>query len=57
MKYLCLGYFDPQKMDAHPKAEMDAVLQECWSHMKEFNESVHVLVDAGLELQTKCLRR
>ena len=57
MKYLCLGYFNPQKMDARPKPEIDAVLQECWAHMKEFNASGQVIVDAGLELQTKCLRR
>jgi hypothetical protein len=57
MKYLCLGYFDPQKMDACAKPEIDAVMQECWSHMKAFHASGQVIVDAGLELQTKCLRR
>jgi hypothetical protein len=57
MKYLCLGYFNPQEMDARPKSEIDAVMQECWSHMDEFHASGRVLVDAGLELQTKCLRR
>ena len=57
MKYLCLGYFKPQEMDARPKPEIEAVMQECWSHMKEFKASGQVIVDAGLDLQTKCLRR
>ena len=46
MKYLCLGYFNPQKMEAGPKSEIDAVMQECWSHMKEFNASGQVQFSA-----------
>ena len=57
MKYLCMGYLDSKAMDARPKPEIDAVMQECWSHMKEFNAKGQVIVDAGLELQAKCLRR
>lgn len=57
MKYLCLGYFDPQKMDARPKAEIDAVMRECQPHMEELYKSGQVIIDAGLALETKCLRR
>lgn len=57
MKYLCLGYFDPEKMDARPKAETDAAMCECQPHLEEFYRSGHLLVDAGLALESKCLRR
>ena len=57
MKYLCLGYFDPEKMDARPKAETDAVMRECQPHLEELYRSGQVIVDAGLTLETKCLRR
>jgi len=57
VKYLCLGYFDPEKMDARPKAETDAVMRECQPHLEELYRSGQVIVDAGLTLETKCLRR
>ncbi|MFZ2449742.1 MAG: YciI family protein [Methylovulum miyakonense] len=57
MKYLCLGYFDPQKMDALPQAEIDAVMGECQPHLDGLYGSGHLLVDAGLALEGKCLRR
>ena len=57
MKYLCFGYFDPEKMDSHPKTEIDAVMRECQPHMEELYRSGQVIVDAGLDLETKCLRR
>jgi len=57
MKYLCLGYFDPEKMNAGPKAETDAAMRECQPHLEEFYRSGHLLVDVGLVLESKCLRR
>lgn len=57
MKFLCLGYFDPEEMAARPKAEIDAVMRECQPHMEELYRSGDVIVDAGLALETKCLRR
>lgn len=57
MKYLCFGYFDPEKMDTRPKTEIDAVMRECQPHMEELYKSGQVIVDAGLDLETKCLRR
>jgi len=57
MKYLCLGYFDPEKMNARPKAEIDAVMLECQPHMEELYRSGQVIVDAGLTMESKCLRR
>jgi hypothetical protein len=57
MKYLCLGYLDPEKMNARPKAEIDVVMSECQPHVEELYRSGHLLVDAGLALENKCLRR
>ena len=57
MKYLCLGYFDPEKMNVRPRAEIDAVMRECQPHMEELYKSGQLIIDAGLTLETKCLRR
>jgi hypothetical protein len=57
VKFLCLGYFDSGKMDAHPKEEIDAVMHECQPHLKELYKSGQVIIDAGLALETKRLRR
>lgn len=57
MKYLCLGYFDPRRMDARPKAEIDAVMRECRPHMEELHRSGQVILDAGLNVEAKRIRR
>ena len=57
MKFLCLGYFDPEKMKARPKEEIDAIMRECQPHLQKFYKSGQVILDAGLELETKSLRR
>lgn len=57
MKYLCLGYLEPEKMNARPKAEIDAVMSECQPHLEELYKSGQLNIDIGLSLETKCLRR
>ncbi|WNB90974.1 YciI family protein [Bacillus sp. NEB1478] len=57
MIFLCMGYFNPEKMDARPRAEIDAVMSECQPHIEKFYESGNVLIDAGLDSETKSLRR
>lgn len=57
MKFLCMGYFDPEKMNARPKEELDDVMRKCQPHLQEFYESGQVILDAGLGLETKSLRR
>lgn len=57
MKYLCLGYLEPEKMNARPKEEIDAVMSECQPHLEELYKSGQLIIDAGLSLETKCLRR
>ncbi|SEN49923.1 YciI family protein [Paenibacillus sp. OV219] len=57
MQFLCLGYLEPAKMDARPKDEINAVMNECMPHLDNFYKSGQVLVDAGLASEAKCLRR
>jgi len=57
MIFLCMGYFNPEKMDARPRAEIEAVMSECQPVVENFYESGKVLIDAGLESETKSLRR
>jgi hypothetical protein len=57
MKYLCLGYFSPSKMEALTKPQLSAIMAKCRPHMDNFYASGHVMVDAGLDLTTKSLQR
>ncbi|ANX11573.1 hypothetical protein ABE41_006100 [Fictibacillus arsenicus] len=57
MIFLCMGYFNPEKMNARPRAEIEAVMCECQPVVENFYESGKVLIDAGLESETKSLRR
>jgi hypothetical protein len=57
MIFLCMGYFDPKKMDSRPRAEIEAVMSSCEPHIEKFYESGKVLIDAGLESETISLRR
>lgn len=57
MKFQCLGYYDQQKMDALPKEQLDAIMQECQPHMEELYKSGRVLMDGGVAQQVKRLKR
>ncbi|BFT72643.1 YciI family protein [Paenibacillus sp. P36] len=57
MKFLCLGYLEPEKMDARPKHEIDVIMSECSHQLENFYSSGQVVIDAGLSSETKCLRR
>ena len=57
MIFLCMGYFNPEKMDSRPRAEIESVMSECQPHIEKFYESGKVLLDAGLESEIKNLRR
>jgi len=57
MKFICFGYFDPEKMDTRPKSEMDALMLECQPHIEELYKSGQVIVDVGLESDAKSLQR
>lgn len=57
MKFLCLGYFDREAMGALAPADVDALMGQCKPHMAQFHGTGQVLVDAGLDLQARSLRR
>lgn len=57
MKYLCLGYLNPESMDARPKTEIDAVMSKCGAQVQVLYNSGHLIVDAGLEPKFKVLRQ
>jgi hypothetical protein len=57
MKFLCLGYFEPAKMDARPKAEIETIMGECMAVLPGFFGTGQVMLDAGLDLTAKRLRQ
>ncbi|WP_088042306.1 YciI family protein [Bacillus sp. EAC] len=57
MKYLCLGYFNPKKMDARSEKEIETIMSECHPHLENLYNSGQVLIDAGLDSKVKYLQR
>ncbi len=57
MKYLCLGYLDREAMDSRPKAEIERIMAQCQPHMEAIGKTGQMLMVAGLEPETKGLRR
>lgn len=57
MKYLCLGYYDQEKMGARPKAEIDEIMSRCQPHMDEFYNTGQVEMDAGVTGEVTRLQR
>lgn len=57
MKFLCLGYYDSQTMDALPQAEIAAIMSQCGPHLEAFYGSGQVVMDAGLDQPTRRLRQ
>ncbi|MEQ1552477.1 YciI family protein [Sphingorhabdus sp.] len=56
MKFLCLGYYDAKSMDARPKAEIDAIMSQCRPFIEELHDTGQVVMDAGLDLETRRLK-
>ncbi len=57
MKFLCVGYFDQEKMSALSPAQLESVMGECPPFMDEFYASGKVPLVAGIPGVTKSLRR
>lgn len=57
MKFLCVGYFEPAKMDALSKAQVDAVMSKCPQHMEALHKTGQLLTVAGVDVEAKYLRR
>jgi hypothetical protein len=49
MKYLCLIYIDEKKVDAIPKSELDALLDETSAYNEMLQQSGHLINAAGLK--------
>lgn len=56
MKFLCLAYGDPQKMEALSKEEFEALVAQCRVHDEELRESGHLLSVESLEWATATVR-
>lgn len=49
MKYLCLGYYDPEVFDALSEEEQEALARRCAPHDEELRATGRVLSLASLE--------
>ena len=56
MRFLCVGYYDPAKMDMRPKDEIDALMQQCPAHMNALYGTQTVTMVAGLDPRARYLR-
>ncbi|MEP6679171.1 MAG: YciI family protein [Betaproteobacteria bacterium] len=48
MKYLCLAYYDAEKLAAFPKAEFDAIVSRCAQHDAELRASGRLMLSGSL---------
>lgn len=55
MKFLGIGFFDPEKMARHPSPEIQAALEECSPHLQELYATGHVLIDIGVDSEGMAL--
>jgi hypothetical protein len=49
MKYLCLIYIEEKKVDAMPKSEMNALMEETLAYNEALQMSGHFISTAGLQ--------
>lgn len=49
MKYLCLGYYDPEVFDGLSEEEQEAIARRCAPHDEELRATDRVLSQASLE--------
>jgi len=48
VKYLCLAYYDPEKFDALPDAEREALVRQCPAHDRALRDSGRLVAQASL---------
>lgn len=49
MKYICLGYLEPDKFENMSESERDTVLDECFSYNDEMRKNGHLLAEEPLQ--------
>jgi hypothetical protein len=56
MKFLCLAYGDPKKMEALSKEEFEALVGECRVHDEVLRKSGHLVLVESLDWATTTVR-
>lgn len=56
MRYVCLGFYSPSKMNALPIKDVDAIMEECQIHLETLQKTNRLLVDTGVEQEVNILR-
>lgn len=49
MKYICLGYIEPNKFETMPEAERNAMVDECFDYDDELRAKGHFAGGEGLQ--------
>ncbi|OZS76701.1 hypothetical protein CF394_15330 [Tetzosporium hominis] len=57
MIFVCMGYFDKDKMHQLPSEEFETLMAACQPHMEALKMTGNVLVDAGLDSEVTSLKR
>jgi hypothetical protein len=57
MKYLCLGYYDPETFDTLSEAEREAIATECRPHDEALRGSGRLVAVASLQHRTAATLR
>ncbi len=57
MKFLCVGHFDPVKMQALSPEAVEEAMRECPAHMDTMYGTDRVVLVAGADNETRLLRR
>lgn len=49
MKYICLGYIEPNKFESMSESERNAMVDECWAYDDELRAKGHYADGEGLQ--------
>ena len=49
MKYICLGYIEPNKFESLPEAERNALMDECFTYDDELRKNGHFVGGEALQ--------
>lgn len=49
MKYICLGYIEPGKVEGMTEDERNAMLDECFAHNDHMRDSGHLVAEFALQ--------
>ncbi|HEY9714196.1 MAG TPA: YciI family protein [Chroococcales cyanobacterium] len=55
MKFICLGYADQSKLESMPKAELEALVEECLAYDDELRRAGHFAGGEALQSATNAV--